>query len=498
MLAQADRLDAADHDRRARAFADALARACTLDGAERTLDKPLSNLFRDRAIKDRGLPAAELVHVLAIDTDAGHVDVEGMIPYDALVEATLPRGVMPRVVPQLKSITVGGAVAGIGIEATSFRHGLVHETVLEMDVALPDGSIVTCTPDNEHADLLAGMANSYGTLGYATRLRIETQPVKDYVARGVSSGTGASTTATLSSRHSPRPTTTPQSTSWTAWPSPPTSSCSPRGVSSTTRRMSATTRSSTSTIVRCAPGRRTSSPPRTTSGAGTRTGSGAPRTSGRSTPLVRQILGRERLGSRFYQRVMRWNSRWRLSWRPQPPTAAGGYRRESIIQDVDLPLATAPEFLDTFMREIGILPVWVCPVRDRGTVAAPLFPAPAEKYVAAGTNVQRPVLSVQRHGVPRRQRPGPPQVRFLGHPAVRRGGSATRLIAEGHFNRIVEEAVTRLGGIKSLYSSSFYGEDEFRRIYGGEAYRILKQRYDPDMALAQTHGELYAKCVRRR
>ena len=36
---------------------------------------------------------------------------------------------MPAVVPQLKSITLGGAVAGVGIEATSFRYGLVHDTI---------------------------------------------------------------------------------------------------------------------------------------------------------------------------------------------------------------------------------------------------------------------------------------------------------------------------------------------------------------------------------
>ena len=43
---------------------------------------------------------------------------------------------MPLVVPQLKTITLGGAVTGLGIESTSFRHGLPHESVREMDVLL--------------------------------------------------------------------------------------------------------------------------------------------------------------------------------------------------------------------------------------------------------------------------------------------------------------------------------------------------------------------------
>jgi FAD/FMN-containing dehydrogenase len=70
---------------------------------------------------------------------------------------------MPAVVPQLKTITLGGAVAGVGIESTSHARGLVHETVRELEVLTGDGAIVTCTPDNEHADLFFGFPNSYGT-----------------------------------------------------------------------------------------------------------------------------------------------------------------------------------------------------------------------------------------------------------------------------------------------------------------------------------------------
>ena len=36
-------------------------------------------------------------------------------------------------------------------------------------------------PDNEHRDLFYGFPNSYGTLGYALRLKVRTVPVKPYV-----------------------------------------------------------------------------------------------------------------------------------------------------------------------------------------------------------------------------------------------------------------------------------------------------------------------------
>ena len=94
------------------------------------LAKRTSNLFRDRAPKPRPrIDLASFNEVIRVDPAAGVVEAEGMIPYEALADATLAQGTMPAVVPQLKSITLGGAVAGVGIEASSFRHGLVHDTV---------------------------------------------------------------------------------------------------------------------------------------------------------------------------------------------------------------------------------------------------------------------------------------------------------------------------------------------------------------------------------
>jgi FAD/FMN-containing dehydrogenase len=63
--------------------------------------------------------------------------------------------------------------------------------------------------------------------------------------------------------------------------------------------------------------------------------------------------------------------------------------------------------------------------------------------------------------------------------------------APGHFNRLIERKVAELGGIKSLYSDSFFPEEEFARAYAGEAYAALKRKYDPGRAFPT----LYEKCV---
>ncbi|MEZ5193743.1 MAG: FAD-binding oxidoreductase [Nocardioides sp.] len=151
-------------------------------GAPVRLAKRTSNLFRPRVGTDApGLDVSGLGGVIAVDLVHRTAEVQGMCTYEALVDATLPLGLIPLVVPQLRTITLGGAVTGLGIESTSFRNGLPHESVLEMDVFTGAGDVVTATPDNEHADLFHTFPNSYGSLGYATRLRIELEPIGPYV-----------------------------------------------------------------------------------------------------------------------------------------------------------------------------------------------------------------------------------------------------------------------------------------------------------------------------
>ena len=146
------------------------------------LAKRTSNLFRAREGLDvPGLDVGELDHVLSVDPERLVAQVQGMTTYEQLVDATLSVGTMPLVVPQLRTITLGGAVTGLGIESSSFRNGLPHESVREMEILTGSGEVVVARPDNEHADLFRAFPNSYGSLGYALRLEIELERVHRFV-----------------------------------------------------------------------------------------------------------------------------------------------------------------------------------------------------------------------------------------------------------------------------------------------------------------------------
>ena len=419
------------------------------------LAKETSNLFRDRETPEgRRLDVRDFCHVLEVNPAAGWVDAEGMTPYDALTEATLRQGVMPTVVPQLKSITIGGAAAGVGIEASSFRHGLVHHALLEIEVLTGSGTVVVATPDNEHRDLFFGFPNSYGTLGYALRLKARTVPVKPYVQldhrrhsdpaayfREIDALANTAIDFLDGTIFAPDELyiTVGRFVDEAPW----ASDYRFERIYYRSIRERATDYLSTADFLWrwdtdwfwCS------------------------KNLGAQNPVVRRLLGRRRLNSRFYTKVMRWNSRIGFT---RLVDRVGGLHRESVIQDVDIPIEHAPEFLEFFHREIGILPIWVCPIHARQPLGRfELYPVDPR-----GTLVN-----------------------FGFWDVVRRRQS----FAPGHHNRLIEREVQALGGIKSLYSDSYFPEEEFWRIYGGDAYRRLKARYDPKGVL----GDLYRKCVLR-
>src|SRR6185295_10478097 len=69
-----------------------------------------------------------------------------------------------------------------------------------------------------------------------------------------------------------------------------------------------------------------------------------------------RLMAKPALNSRTYQRLMR------LSHRLWPDSRGS----ESVIQDVDIPIENAVEFLDFLLTEIGITPIWICPFQTTG------------------------------------------------------------------------------------------------------------------------------------
>lgn len=137
--------------------------------------------LRDLRRTDEKVDLSDLNAIIAIDPDARTCTAEPGVTYVDLVAATLPHGLVPIVVPELKTITIGGAVAGCSIESMSFRYGGFHDTCLEYEVITAKGEVLVCTPDNENALVFQMIHGSFGTLGILSRLVFRLTPAKPYV-----------------------------------------------------------------------------------------------------------------------------------------------------------------------------------------------------------------------------------------------------------------------------------------------------------------------------
>jgi FAD/FMN-containing dehydrogenase len=179
--------------------------------------------------------------------------------------------------------------------------------------------------------------------------------------------------------------------------------------------------------------------------------------------VVRRLWPRRWRRSDVYHRLIGLNRRTgfidfvdRRKGRPQ---------REMVVQDVEVPVERLEEFLAWFDAEVGMRPVWLCPLVSPGT----------------STGAQWPTYPL---------RPGTTYVNVGFWGTVHVGPEAP----DAPRNRAIEAKVQELGGHKSLYSEAFYDRASFDRLYDGDNLAAVKQRYDPDDRLLS----LYDKAVRDR
>jgi FAD/FMN-containing dehydrogenase len=130
-----------------------------------------------------------------------------------------------------------------------------------------------------------------------------------------------------------------------------------------------------------------------------------------------------------------------------------------VIQDVASPIENAIKFFNFFIESIPLRPFWMCPTQSYGDERFTLFDVePNKLYINFGF-----------WGVmPSNKEPG-------------------------FYNRLIEKKVKELGGIKSLYSSVYYSEEEFWSIFNKKKYMQLKEKYDPQHKFLNLYEKIIAK-----
>lgn len=134
----------------------------------------------DAPVTRHSLDVKDLDQILTIDPERRVCVCEPAVPFERIVSETMRHGLLPKVVPELKGITAGGAVAGCSVESMSYRYGGFHDTCLEYEIVTGAGEVMVCSRD-QNPDVFHMMHGSYGTLAVLTRLTFELIPALPYV-----------------------------------------------------------------------------------------------------------------------------------------------------------------------------------------------------------------------------------------------------------------------------------------------------------------------------
>ncbi len=424
------------------------------------LGKKTSNLYRDRNdTKKKKIDVSDLTEIINFDTKHMTVEVEGMCPYEKIVQKTLPLGFIPAFCPELRTITVGGEIAGIGVESSGFRYGFAHETVLEFDVLTGEGKVITCSP-KEHSDLYYGFANTYGTLGYVLRAKLLLVPAKKYVEITRTKYTDA------------------------------------KSYVAEMERLAKTYRDNHSVDyidglvfakdeMYIVIGRFTDDAPFTSDyrkeiyykSFQTKEKDyvttydylfrydfdwfWCSKYFGLENKFIRMLWGKKRLHSGIYNKIMRWNAKHKVTDKIRKIIpVVGGKQTESLIQDFEVPVEQAAEFINFMLDEVGIVPMTAAPIQSYKKTPYTMFAMDPETiYINVGF--------------------------YDSFPSTK---------PEGYYLKKIEKKAQKMKLKKMLYSLSYMNQEEFWDMFDEKGYNILKKTYDPN----NTFLGIYEKCVQRK
>jgi FAD/FMN-containing dehydrogenase len=393
---------------------------------------PKPNDLRHR---DDKIDVSDLTDILAIDPVRRICIAESGVTFVDLVAATLRHGLVPIVVPELKTITIGGAVSGCSIESMSFVHGGFHDTCLEYEVITAKGEVLVCRPDDEHPLVFQMMHGSFGTLGIIAKLTFRLVPARPYVKLRYETYASIAAYQAAILRHFEArdvdfmdgiihsPSCYVLSTGDFVDRAPYTSDYSWMKVYYQSTR----TRSEDYL---------------TTPDYFFRYDRGVTNVRPRSF-LGRLVFGKFLASSQW----LRLGEKLRWLLRTSKPT---------ITLDVFVPFSRVEEFLHWYERTFSFYPLWCVPYRRVHD-----YEWLAESFYAA--NPDPLFLDLAIYG-------------------MRQRGSQ-------NYHRLMEEKLREIGGIKTLIAHNYYPEDEFWSIWNKRNYDAVKAITDPD----NVFRDLYTK-----
>lgn len=380
----------------------------------------------DKKYSDETLDISDLDEILLVDTERRICIAEPGVTFSRMVAAALKHGLVPAVVPELKTITLGGAVAGCSIESMSYKYGGFHDSCLEYEVVTAKGDVLVCTPDDENQLLFQMVHGTFGTLGIITRIKFRLIPAKpivkvtyenykgleDYKKAIWAHYTAQDIDFMDGIIHSPEQYVLSAGNFVDEAPYTHSYDWMRIYFLSTAKRKEDYLKT--------------------------------PDYFFRYNKGVTNVHPKSFIGRLLFGRLINSNRTLRL---------AGIFRKLipsvmiPITVDTFIPFSKIGEFMDWYQKEIGHFPLWCVPYRIVRT-----YEWVAEEF--SRKNRDDLFMDIAIYGLRRKN--------------------------ADHIYKVIEEKLMELGAIKTLISTNLYSEEEFWKIWNKTNYDLVKQKTDPD------------------
>jgi delta24-sterol reductase len=403
--------------------------------------------------KEDSVDVSKLDRILRVDTSRNLILVEPNVPLDRLVETTLRYGLVPAVITEFPGITVGGAYAGTAGESSSFKHGFFDRIVQEVEVVLPNGEIV-CASEQSHEDLFHKMPSTMGTLGITTALEIRLEKAKRYVQTTYHPVKSMDEVVAMLDNETADPDASSRDfvdaimyskTEGVVITGHSIDDCDPSTtIQRFSRRWDPWFYVHVQKLIRRSPNSPTSE----------------------IIPTAEYLFRYDRGGfwvgrSAFkyflfpFNRITRWFLDDFLHTRTLYRALHASKNVISyVVQDCAVPYPTATQFVDYTDDKFGIYPLWLCPLRQFDHEKRTFHPHSSSHKAIGMEEHPKQMLNIGLWGF------GPKDY--------------TEYI---NANRALETKLHELGGMKWLYSQTYYSEAEFWNIYQRSWYDELRTKY---------------------
>src|SRR5580658_6152076 len=111
----------------------------------------------------------------AISVGAGAVTAQAGSRWSSVLQATLPRGLTPPVLPDYLGLSVGGTLSAAGVGGTSPHYGAQVDTALELEVVTGAGERAVCSRSHR-PDLFDAVLSGLGQCAVLTAATLSVVP----------------------------------------------------------------------------------------------------------------------------------------------------------------------------------------------------------------------------------------------------------------------------------------------------------------------------------